>query len=209
MNAVETADARGSAHDRRQRRLLMGLALVFFGPIGLAFYLYYGHSALQPAGRVNHGDFVDPPRPVPELALPLLESGTTPPGFLRGKWTLLTVGAGKCADQCLQKLYETRQVRLALDRDRDRVQRVFIAGPDCCDRQFLRLEHPDLVAVQADASAALLAVLPRFGDVPADAAGRIYVIDPLGNLMMSYASQANPKGLLEDMKRLLKLSHIG
>jgi hypothetical protein len=73
----------------------------------------------------------------------------------------------------------------------------------------LRVEHPDLIAVQAGAAAALVGVLPSFGGVPADTAGRVYVIDPLGNLMMSYAAEANPKGLLEDMKRLLKLSHIG
>ncbi len=209
MNVRETARELPSAHDRRQRRLLVGLALMFFAPIGVAFYLYYGHSPLQPVGRVNHGDLVDPPRPVPQLALPLLESGSTPAGFLRGKWTLLYLDAGKCAEQCAKKLYETRQVRLALDRERDRVQRVFLAGADCCDAQFLRVEHPDLIAVQAGAAAGLVGVLPSFGGVPADTAGRVYVIDPLGNLMMSYAAEANPKGLLEDMKRLLKLSHIG
>jgi hypothetical protein len=40
-------------------------------------------------------------------------------------------------------------------------------------------------------------------------APRVYLIDPLGNLMMSYAAEAKPKGMLEDMKRLLRLSSIG
>jgi len=35
------------------------------------------------------------------------------------------------------------------------------------------------------------------------------VVDPLGNLMMYYPADARPKGILEDMKRLLRLSHIG
>jgi hypothetical protein len=39
--------------------------------------------------------------------------------------------------------------------------------------------------------------------------GRIYIVDPLGNLMMSYAPGADAKGMLEDLKRLLKLSHVG
>ena len=59
------------AHDRRQRRLLIGLALMFFGPLGVSFYLYYGHGSWHPGGRVNAGDLIVPPRPLPSLALPL------------------------------------------------------------------------------------------------------------------------------------------
>ena len=46
-------------------------------------------------------------------------------------------------------------------------------------------------------------------DSGAAVAPRVYLIDPLGNLMMSYAADAKPKGMLEDMKRLLRLSSIG
>jgi cytochrome oxidase Cu insertion factor (SCO1/SenC/PrrC family) len=202
-----------SAHDRRQRRLLIGLALMFFAPLGIAFYLYYGHGAWHPGGRVNAGDLIEPPRPLPSLALPLQSSGETEADFLRRKWTLLYVQRGPCAERCRTRLYETRQVRLALDRDMDRVQRVFIADGDCCDFQFLHGQHPDLIAVRmSPAAAPLLALLPRraTGNESGDAnAQRIYLIDPLGNLMMSYAPGAKPKGLLEDMKRLLRLSQIG
>ena len=55
----------------------------------------------------------------------------------------------------------------------------------------------------------LLAIFPRYDDVPVEDAGRIYIVDPLGNLMMSYARNAPDKALLEDLKKLLKLSHIG
>jgi hypothetical protein len=193
---------------------LIGLALMFFAPLGVAFYLYYGHGTWHPGGRVNAGELIEPPRPLPSLALPLQSSGETDPDFLRRKWTLLYAQQGPCAERCRSRLYETRQVRLALDRDMDRVQRVFIADGDCCDFQFLHEQHPDLITVRmSPAAAPLLALLPRSGN---DGAGgddanaqRIYLIDPLGNLMMSYAPGAKPKGLLEDMKRLLRLSQIG
>ena len=200
------------AHDRRQRRLLIGLALMFFGPLGVSFYLYYGHGSWHPGGRVNAGDLIEPPRPLPSLALPLQSSGETAPDFLKRKWTLLYVQQGPCAERCRTSLYETRQVRLALDRDMDRVQRVFIADDDCCDLQFLHEQHPDLIAVRmSPAAAALLAFLPRGAGNGSGGgnAQRIYLIDPLGNLMMSYAPGAKPKGMLEDMKRLLRLSQIG
>jgi hypothetical protein len=200
---------------RRQRRLLIGLALLFFAPLGLAFYLYYGHASWLPGGRVNAGELVDPVRPLPSLALPRWDTGSTDPNFLRGKWTFLYVAQGACGQPCRMRLYDTRQVRLALDRDMNRVQRVFIAATDCCDAQFLHAQHPDLITIRAGAAAApLLALLPGRDSAPAadgsrEEGPRVYLVDPLGNLMMSYAADVKSRGMLEDMKRLLRLSSIG
>ena len=193
---------------RRQRRVLIGLGLLFFAPLGVAFYLYYGHSGWHPGGRVNTGVLIEPPRPLPSLVLPRQDFGSTDADFLRGKWTLLIVGTGPCAEACRTRLYDTRQVRLALNRDMKRVQRVFIGDDDCCDAQFPHEQHPDLLMLRAGAAAApLLALLPL--DAGETQPVRVYLIDPLGNLMMFYGADARPKGMLEDMKRLLRLSSIG
>lgn len=202
----------------RQRRVLIGLALLFFAPLGLAFYLYYGHGTWHPGGRVNAGELVIPARPLPALALPLWSSdvaltlGYTDPNFLKGHWTFLYVGSGVCDAACQSRLYDTRQVRIALDRDMKRVQRVFIADAGCCDPQYLREQHPDLVAVRAGAEAAPLLALLAANEGPGGAPfakSRVYLVDPLGNLMMSYPPEAKAKGMLEDLKRLLRLSSIG
>jgi hypothetical protein len=211
---VSTASiGRDPAHDRRQRLLLVALALLFFAPLAVTFYLYYGPVGWRPGSRVNHGDLIDPPRPLPELSLPTVghgAAGQTKPDFLKGKWTLLYVGSGSCTALCRSELYNMRQVRIALNRDMDRVQRVFIAEGDCCDHQFLDAQHPDLVTVRSTPDAVpLLALLPAFNGVAPAAADRVYIIDPLGNLMMSYAPNAKPKGMLQDLKRLLGLSHVG
>ena len=196
-----------SAH-RRQRRLLVGIGLLFFAPLALSFYLYYGlhwHSG----GRVNAGELIEPARPLPAVALPLASGGSsTDAQFLKGKWTFLYVQRGPCDDECRRHLYDTRQVRLALDREINRVQRVFIADGDCCDWAELKAAHPDLIVIRSsDADEPLLALLPgRFGAISSH---RVYLIDPLGNAMMFYAPDAKPKGMLEDMKRLLRLSSIG
>ncbi len=212
---TDADSAARSAHDRRQRRILIVVALMFFAPLGFSFYLYYGHGTWRPGGRVNSGELVHPARPLPELALPLAADTSradgaahTKPNFLHGKWTLLYVQRGACEEECRRHLYETRQIRLALDREMHRVQRVFIADAGCCDLPALRAAHPDLIAVVAGPDdAALRALLPQ----PAGGGDprRIYLIDPLGNLMMFYEPDSKPKGILEDMKRLLRLSSIG
>ena len=200
-----------SAQDRRQRRILIGVALMFFAPLGLSFYLYYGKD-WHPGGRVNAGELIQPARPLPSLALPLLGPGETHPQFLKGKWTFLYLQYGRCDDECRRHLYDTRQVRLALDREMNRVQRVFIGDVDCCDMPELKAAHPDLYTVRASpADEPLLALLPmRMGEGEgAVNSHRVYLIDPLGNLMMFYAPEAKSKGMLDDMKRLLRLSSIG
>jgi len=196
---------------RRGRRQLLALAALFFVPLAVAFWMYYGPAGWRPAGDASKGDLIDPARPLAEVALPTADGGTTLPGFLRGKWSLVYVGDGTCDERCRDALYLTRQSRIALNKDMDRVQRVFLVTGNCCDRAFLAAEHPDLVvaSVESPASAALLAPFPVYDAVPAATAGRIYLVDPLGNLLMSYAATAPDKALLTDLKKLLRLSHIG
>jgi hypothetical protein len=87
-----------------------------------------------------------------------------------------------------------------------RLDRVFLVTGDCCAREFLQHEHQGLIV--ADATSADGTRLLR--EFPPD--GRpysLFIVDPLGNLMMSYDARQNPKGLLEDLQKLLRLSHIG
>lgn len=196
---------------RRGRRQLLALAALFFVPLGVAFWMYYGPAGWRPAGDASKGDLIEPARPLATLALPTPDGGVTDAGFLRGKWTMLYVGDGLCDDRCRKALYLTRQSRIALNKDMDRVQRVFLVTDRCCDRDFLAREHPDLLVARVEdaASAALLEPFPSYDGVPVAAASRIYLVDPLGNLLMSYAPAAPDKALLSDLKKLLRLSHIG
>ena len=206
-----------SAHDRRQRRMLIAIALFFFAPLAVSFLLYYGSGGWRPGRQVNRGDLISPARPLPEVRLPVARAGTvatpqelTKADFLKTKWTLLYWGPGVCSERCRTNLYNMRQVRLLLNRNMDRVQRVFVADGECCDWPFLQHDHPDLLTVFATPDAApLLALFPAFNGIVPATADRIYIVDPLGNVMMSYAPDANPKGMLEDLKRLLGLSQVG
>ena len=97
--------------------------------------------------------------------------------------------------------------RLSLNQEMDRVQRVLLATGDCCDVKYLETEHKGIKVFDvsdSDAREELLGLLP-----PEGREHSLYVVDPLGNLVMRYDTRESPRGLLSDMKKLLKLSHIG
>ncbi len=194
------------AQQGRRRSQIWILVAVFFAPLALAFLLYYGGGGWRPPGSTNRGELISPARPLPSVELPTPSGAPLPASTWHGKWTLVYVGDGRCDDRCRAALILMRQTRLALNTDMARVQRVFLATGNCCDLTYLAAEHPGLAVARADnePGAALLAAFPDAAE------GSIYIVDPLGNLMMRHAPTAAPsKDLLEDLRKLLKLSHIG
>jgi hypothetical protein len=177
----------------RNLRTLGALAALFILPLAVAFFTYYATS-WRPPGRVNHGVLITPARTLP------MES------VFRGHWSLVYLGDGACTPECRQALMVMRQTRLGLNNDMTRVARVFLATANCCARDFLGSQHPGLEVLDATdtAVAAVAHEFPQPGR-----AHTLYIVDPLGNLMMSYDARQNPHGLLEDLKKLLRLSHIG
>jgi hypothetical protein len=136
--------------------------------------------------------------------------GTPATRVFNEKWSLIYVGDGSCNEECRRALYVTRQVRLSLNQNMERVQRVFLYHGDCCEEPFFANEHRGLIALDLDSAAgAELAAIFESLHAPGDPRARIWLTDPLGNVLMSYPLDADPRGMIEDLKRLLKLSHIG
>jgi hypothetical protein len=179
---------------RRNRRPLYVLIGLFFVPLGVAFFLYYG-AGWRPAGQTNHGELLAPVHALPAEATQL-----------RGSWSLVYVGAGRCDDDCRTALIFARQTRLSLNQDMKRVERFFVATGECCDHDYLDGVHPGLKVIAAPDAAAstLVRAFPA-----AQREHALFVVDPLGNLVMRYDVRQSPKGLLSDLQKLLKLSHIG
>ena len=190
----------------RNLRTLAGLAALFLLPLVMALFTYYG-TGWRPAQRVNHGVLITPARPLPPVRLP--QPGVTAAAYgtpFRGRWSLVYVGNGACDSPCRQALYVMRQTRLALNNDMTRLQRLFLASGDCSACERLARADPGLDVLDA-AGAAGTALLREFPSPGREHS--LFVVDPLGNLMMSYDARRDPHGLLGDLKKLLKLSHIG
>jgi cytochrome oxidase Cu insertion factor (SCO1/SenC/PrrC family) len=197
---VNTANLR-----KRNLRTIGLLAAVFFLPLIASFYMYYG-GAWRPAASTAHGELYQPARPLPKVDLRGATGEFAPANVLSEKWSLIYVGGGACNQVCRDALYFMRQTRLSLNNEMTRVSRIFLATSQCCDREFLEREHPGLVSLDASGpeAADLIATFPE-----QDREHSLYIVDPLGNLVMRYDTRDTPKGLLSDLKKLLKLSHIG
>lgn len=200
---VDTADV--PQPKRRGRMTLVGLALLFFVPLGLSFWLYYA-GGWRPASGTNHGELITPARHLELAALSNPDGSTARIDLLTGKWNLVYLGDGACDADCQHTLYVMRQTRLTLADEMTRVGRVMIATSHCCNTQFIEREHPglELVSAQDQGDRDFLAQFPA-----ADRSNSIYIVDPLGNLMMRFDARQPPKGLQSDLTKLLKLSHIG
>ena len=207
-------DARSDAHRQgAQRWKFLFLAALFFVPLGLSFLWYYGRTELRPDAGVQRGELIHPARPLPQLTLPLATGGTTASAFLERTWTLLYLAPGPCDQTCRARITELRQLRLALGRESNRVTGVLLYTGPAPDRNWLETEHTGLIAASLedlDDRDRMLTPFPG-GDNPAAlmAAGRVYLVDPNGNLMMAYPAGTPLKDIHEDLKRLMRLSRIG
>ncbi|HUG04385.1 MAG TPA: hypothetical protein VML92_08150 [Steroidobacteraceae bacterium] len=190
---------------RAGRWHLLLIASLFFVPLAAASWLYLA-SGWRPSVGVEHGELIDPPRPLPDTPLQLPDGGAAPADALRSGWSLVYVGNDACGKTCRGALADMRQARLALDKDAVRVKRVLLHAGACCEAGF-GSDEPDLqvLAASGPAGSALRAVFPP----SANGEPGIYIVDPHGNLMMGYAPTGATRGILKDLERLLRLSTIG
>lgn len=194
----------------RNQAMLIILFAVFALPPLLSWYAFNYTDLGKRRSTGGHGTLIAPPRPLP--AWDLVDQGGTP-APLHGKWTLMYLLNGECSEPCLQNLYRMRQLRLATGKYADRIQRAVlvvnrdrnaVTGEQLRDYPGQLLLFPE--NMDGDALRSLFEL--STGDRPF-AGERLYLVDPLGNLMMSYAGTADPKGIIKDLTRLLKYSRTG
>lgn len=179
----------------KARLKLVAVGLLFLGPLIAAWLIYIAFPGQAPSGRTHHGELNDPARPLSDMGLSPLAGPTQAPVFDE-RWTVLQVAGKGCPEACRESLDLTRQVRALLHRRATRVQRVLVA-----DRQPALEQHPDLAVYRGDGT-----LRRRLAEYPQ---GSVFLIDPLGNWVLTYPAPVDAEGLFKDIKHLLKLSNIG
>jgi len=208
MSAYSLAMKTGSIPARwRPRLMLLFIIACFAVPLAAAGWLV---GRWTPSGTVQHGELLTPARPVKELRFISLDERRLDATALHGRWALAYVGSAEgCDIGCRTALYNMRQVRLALGKDMSRVKTVFLldGAPVAELRQWLADEHAAMIVGVVD-PAARTELASAFAK-PGAMGEWIYLLDPLGNLLMRYPIGGEPRGTLKDLQRLLRLSRIG
>ncbi len=181
----------------RSRLTLWLILATCAAPIVAAYLAYY---FWQPSAHVNYGELLEP-RAMPDGALQSIDGKPFRFSDEKGAWTLVVADRAECDERCRTELIYTRQVRLAQGKEAERIERVWLVTDGGAPNPVVVAEQPGLRIVRAGHSEAL-------GALPADSSpvGHVYVVDPLGNVMMRFPRDPDPRRMLKDLARLLRHS---
>lgn len=194
---------------RVSRMKLLALLASFIVPLVLAAsWLYYVRTSGGELGVSARGQLIHPAVYLEPFSLSERGADEFNRESLRGIWTLVYAPVGDCTDVCQKNIYHMRQVRLSLVQRLTRLQRALILETEDQVAQELLAEHPGLRVLSGDRSSVVSQIQAAEGDMP-ESPDALYLIDPLGNLMMRFPADLNPKSMLKDIKHLLKVSRIG
>ncbi len=201
MQATEVKQAKPA---KRSHWMLYLVLAVCAAPLVLSYFTYY---VIKPERRNNYGELIDPRQyPIPDLGSVALDGQPASLNDFHGKWILLQADAGACEKRCSDKLYYQRQLRLTQGKERERIERVWLVTDNAPLSTVLMKEYDGTRILRVDAKK-LAAWLPL--DAGTAVEDHLFVIDPLGNLMMRFPKDPDYNKVKKDITKLLKASSIG
>lgn len=192
-----------NARSKAGRWKMIAVLLVCASPVIASYFTYY---VVRPEGRRNYGELVTPQRPLPIMVTTDLNGKSGDLTALKNQWLLINVAGASCDAACQQRLYFQRQLRESLGKEKVRVDRVWLVTDMAAVDVRLKpaLTEASVLRVPADALAQWLP--PASGQRIED---HLYVVDPLGNLMMRFPANMDAAGAAKakrDLDRLLRAS---
>jgi len=190
---------------------LILLLAIFSAPLLGAYYAYSTRDS-RTFNTVNNGEFYPKPQDLKDIKF-LDKNGTaTLFNSFEKKWYVVVVADGACDQVCEAHLNEIARLRAMQGKNLHRVVSLFAHhGLDDTNTSELSEKYKvsSVKATNADDFQQWLQPFYQARGQESFDSTRIYLIDPLKKLMMSYPGDTDPKAIYKDMKRLLKTSQIG
>ncbi len=201
----------GNRGDKRSAWPIIAVAALCLGPFVAALLLYAGRDSFGGFDQLPNPDreLIADPAVVPLEPLELADGSRTEPDWARSRWSLIYASSGPCDADCAAAADRLDRVWLALGGERDRVRK-FVLVPEDPDGGSIAdgAIMPDGFEVGLIDTAGGDALVDALGRERLDQ-GRYFVVDPLGNIILSYPDTADQQRLLEDLERLLEVSRVG
>ncbi|MCZ6640345.1 MAG: hypothetical protein O7F71_02105 [Gammaproteobacteria bacterium] len=192
-----------STTQKRSRVTLLLILAVFVLPLALAWIFAKGPLEWRPVETVNNGVLVAPPLLLESFGV-MDDSGEAPPvGSIASDWFLVVLRGPACGEQCAHWLEVAERIQLAVGRDMPRVT-VVLLGP-VGDTPTPLLVKESQQSWQLPPGGKLVSELGRAtGEPPPDA--RLLIVNHQGRVVLAYPTTEDGRGVLDDLKRLLKAS---
>ncbi|MGE5451260.1 MAG: SCO family protein [Acidobacteriota bacterium] len=190
-----------AARTRRGRMKMLIVWAVCAAPVVASYFTYY---VIRPQGRTNYGALIQPPVAIPadaHWALQDLQGQSVLPSSLKGQWLLISVAGGECNATCEAHLYQQRQLREILGKDKDRLDRVWLVTDPSPVRPSLLPALAQSWVLRAPEEAVRRWLHPEPGHALSE---HLYLVDPRGDWMMRFPAQADPSKIKKDLTRLMK-----
>lgn len=197
---LDQSSARSAASTRAGRWKMLALLLVSAAPVVASYFMYY---VVRPEGRRNYGELVNPQRPLPAFTGIDAQGQPVPLTQLKDQWLLISVADSTCDVACQEHLYLQRQLRETLGKEKDRLDWVWLRTGTAPLSDALKQATSAAVVLQLDAAQLATWLEPAPGQRLED---HLYVVDPLGNWMMRFPANMDPKQAKRDLDRLLRAS---
>lgn len=196
---------------QNNRKKLITIAAWFLIPLVAATLWYkFLPESLLPTASTNNGDLLDPIFTLDKFSHQTVKGEPFTNSEIEKVWTLVHFVEGECDEQCSQSLYSTRQLRIAMGKDIDRIKRVAVLTQVGASEsnQKMWASHPDLKVLIATENGVGEQIKSHLKNVDFSRDSK-FLVDPLGNVMMHFPASLPPKLIKKDIGKLLKLSHIG
>ncbi len=214
MPSTNSAPSPGAPRQRSMLPVYL-IILICLTPIVLALLAYYVPAlGLRPEGQTNYGTLVQPQRPMPDsAALPLktLDGKAFNLESLRGQWLLVSADASACPESCVRKLFILRNSHASQGKNVERLSRVWFVTDDGDVSPTVLDAYRGTNMLRADPARLAAFLAPDATPEQRDEALKapMWIIDPLGNLMMRYPAGADPLSVRDDISKLIRNSRIG
>ena len=180
LPAPQEALADDAQRTVRGRLRMLAVLLVCASPVIASYFTYY---VIRPEGRRNHGELIEPQRPMPAVTVTALDGKPHPLSSLTGQWLLVSVGGGACDPACERNLYVQRQLREGLGKDKDRLDWVWLVPDAQPIREALKPALAQATVLRVNAEQLAQWLTPAPGRQLAD---HLYLVDPRGHWMMRF-----------------------
>ncbi len=209
MSDIETIPANNPiAAKKRNPYTVWFVVLAFIAPVALAYIMFF---FVDVKSFVNHGEILNPIVHINSFELTNESGEIIPEKELTYKWRLISFVGKDCDQQCETRLFDTRQVHTSLGKDQHRLSRMFVhlepAGGSLST--LLAETHPDVIHVNGNVDIIIKALGDNVRENVSITNNEVYIMDPMGNVMMRFTQDQPNKEFLYDLKKLLKASQIG